>query len=187
MAPQSRITQLKEIRLKNINTRKAAVMALFYPDKEEQTHVLLILRKTYKGAHSNEIAFPGGKEEPSDIDLKTTALRETFEEVGVPVEKVEVIRSISNVYIPASNYEVQPFIGLYKSPEPFFKQESEVEALVEVSLLDFLDDAKITEEKLTTSYTEKIVVPAFKLNGYTVWGATAMMLIEIKELLKQVL
>lgn len=187
MAPENRIKELQESRLKKENAKKAAVMALFYPNDRQLTHLLLILRKTYKGVHSNQIALPGGKVELTDINLQATALRETYEEVGVPSERVQVIRSISQVFIPPSNFEVQPFVGLYKEPSPFIPQESEVEALVEVSLVDFLDDTKIFQQKLSTSYGENIAVPAFKLNGYTVWGATAMMLSEIKELLKQVL
>lgn len=187
MAPENRIKELQESRLKKENAKKAAVMALFYPNDRQLTHLLLILRKTYKGVHSNQIALPGGKVENADVDLQATALRETYEEVGVPSERVQVIRSISQVFIPPSNFEVHPFIGIYKEPSPFIPQESEVEALVEVSLVDFLDDTKIFQQKLSTSYGENIAVPAFKLNGYTVWGATAMMLSEIKELLKQVL
>ena len=80
-------------------------------------------------------------------------------------------------------------MGLYENPKPFVlqKQDSEVAALVEVPLLDFMDDAKLFTQKLSTSYAKDIDVPAFKLNGYVVWGATAMMLSEIKELLKQIL
>lgn len=187
MAPEKRIKELKEGKLKRENFKKAAIMALFYPNRRQLTHLLLILRKTYKGVHSNQIAFPGGKVENIDVNLQATALRETYEEVGVPSNRVQVIRSISPVFIPPSNYEVQPYIGLYKEPSPFILQESEVEALVEVSLVDFLDDTKIFQQKIVTFYDENIVVPAFKLNGYTVWGATAMMLSEIKDLLKQVL
>lgn len=162
-------------------------MALFYPDLKQNTQLLLILRKTYKGVHSNQIAFPGGKSEVGDIDLLHTALRETHEEIGVLPSEVKIIKSLSTVYIPPSNFEVQPYIGLLTKTIPFILQESEVEALVEVPLFDFLDDGKVFNQKLTTSYATNIEVPAFKLNGYTVWGATAMMMSEIKELLRQVL
>ncbi len=162
-------------------------MALFYPDSQHLTKLLLILRKTYKGVHSNQIALPGGKVEPEDVDLQATALRETEEEVGVRSGHVRVIRALSEVYIPPSNFEVYPFVGLYKEPLPFVLQESEVASLVEVYLIDFLNDDNIIQQKLSTSYADNIEIPAFKLNGYTVWGATAMMLSEIKELLKQVL
>lgn len=162
-------------------------MALFYPDVDLKTRLLLILRKAYGGVHSNQIAFPGGKLEKRDKDLRETALRETHEEVGVPPNSVEVIKKLSEVYIPPSNFMVQPYMGIYQDPKPFVIQESEVESLVEVYLSDFLDDSNHIEEILSTSYAKNIVVPAYKLNGYTVWGATAMMMSEIKELLRQVL
>ncbi len=169
------------------NPKKAAVMALFYPDANQLTKLLLILRKTYQGVHSNQIGFPGGKVEESDSDLLFTAKRETYEEVGVSQEEIEVIKELTEVYIPPSNFLVKPFVGLYKKPKPFKIQEEEVEALVEVPLVDFLDKTNEIEQRMTTSYATDILVPAFKLNGYTVWGATAMMLNEIKMLLRRVL
>ncbi|WP_313790516.1 CoA pyrophosphatase [Flagellimonas ochracea] len=170
-----------------MNPKKAGVMALFYPDASQVTRLLLILRKAYQGVHSNQIGFPGGKVEDVDSDLMETALRETHEEVGVPPSAVEVIKELSEVYIPPSNFMVRPFMGIYHEPRPFVIEESEVERLVEVYLHDFLDDSNHIEEVLSTSYAKNIHVPAYKLNGYTVWGATAMMLSEIKELLQKAL
>ncbi|MEJ1222233.1 NUDIX hydrolase [Sediminicola sp. 1XM1-17] len=187
MAPMERINSLQAMEIKRINAKKAAVMALFYPNQSAATNLLLILRKSYKGVHSNQIGFPGGKVEKGDKDLLHTALRETHEEVGVEPRAVHVIRSLTELYIPPSNFEVHPYIGLYPEVSPFKIQESEVESLVEVSLDEFMDDKTIIYQKLTTSYAQNIDVPAFKLNGYTVWGATAMMLSEVKELFKQVL
>jgi len=187
MAPLNRVAELKAIKRTPVAPKKAAVMALFYPSTEDLTQLLLIHRKTYKGVHSNQIGFPGGKVEQADTDLLATALRETHEEVGVIPNQVSVIRSLSRIYIPPSNFEVQPYLGVLKRPTTFLKQDSEVEALVEVSFRDFMDDAVIASQKLDTSYSSNISVPAFKLNGYTVWGATAMMLSEIKDLFKQIL
>jgi 8-oxo-dGTP pyrophosphatase MutT (NUDIX family) len=187
MAPEGRLEELKITNSGQTDARLAAVMALFYPTKEQKTNLLLILRKTYKGVHSNQVGFPGGKVEKGDNGLLTTALRETHEEVGVAPNDVTVIKKTSEIFIPPSNFIVQPFIGLYKNPKPFIKQHDEVEMILEVSITDFLDEKNIIFEKLTTSYALDIEVPAFKLNGYIVWGATAMMLNEIKELVKQVL
>lgn len=167
--------------------KKAAVMAIFYPKYKDETYLLLMLRNRYPGVHSNQIGFPGGKVEKEDVDLLATAKRETFEEVGILPPAIEMIKEISEVYIPPSNFLVQPFIGLYSDPKPFVIDENEVERLVEVKLTDFLNDDHLMEQRLTTSYAHEILVPAFKLNGYTVWGATAMMLSEIKDLLKKVL
>ncbi len=187
MTPAFRVQELEAIKFKAKNPKKAGVMALFYPDNQQLTNILLILRNTYQGVHSNQIAFPGGKAEKMDIDLLQTALRETQEEVGVNPDQIEVIKLLSKVYIPPSNFEVQPFLGLSKGSTSFKIQPSEVEALIEVRLTDFLDDANVYTQYLSTSYAKNIAVPAFHLNDQTVWGATAMMLSEIKDLLKQVL
>lgn len=187
MAPEIRIRELLEGKIRKKNPRKAAVLALFYPSFENSTQLLCILRKTYNGVHSNQVGFPGGKAELEDEDLEATALRETHEEVGVHPSDVKVIREISEIYIPPSNFEVQPYIGLYNEPRPFVIQETEVERFIEISLTDFLKESNVVTKKLSTSYAKEIEVPAFELNGYIVWGATAMMLSEIKELLKQAL
>lgn len=187
MAPEIRIRELEADKIKKRNPKKAGVMALFYPDHNDLTNLLLILRRRYPGVHSNQVGLPGGKIEKQDKDLLATALRETYEEVGARPEDVQVIRSISDVYIPPSNFEVTPYIGLYPKMHPFVIQESEVAELIEIPLVDFMDDAKVITQTLNTSYAKNIEVPAFELNGYTVWGATAMMLNEIRELFKQVL
>lgn len=168
------------------NAKRAAVMAIFYP-KLEETSLLLMLRKEYQGVHSKQIGFPGGKVEKDDRDLLETAKRETFEEVGILPNTIEMVKPLTEVYIPPSNFLVQPFLGLYHQTPEFIIDPKEVETLVEVRLVDFLDETNLMEQRLTTSYANKILVPAFKLNGYTVWGATAMMMSEIKDLLKQVL
>lgn len=187
MVPEFRIIELLEAKSNKKLPRKAAVMALFYPNTKGETQLLFILRKTYKGVHSNQVAFPGGKAETEDANLMVTALRETHEEVGVHPNDIVVLKELSGIYIPPSNFDVQPFIGLYKKPKPFVIQESEVAALLEVSLVQFLSEESITTKNITTSYATNVDVPAFKLNGYIVWGATAMMLSEIKVLLRQVL
>ncbi|MEZ4811404.1 MAG: CoA pyrophosphatase [Allomuricauda sp.] len=187
MSPALRVQWLKSHKIEERNPKKAGVMALFYPDADLKTRLLLILRKAYEGVHSNQIGFPGGKLERQDRSLQETALRETHEEVGVPPNAVEVIKELSEVYIPPSNFMVQPYMGIYREPQPFVIQENEVESLVEVYVSDFLDDSNHIEEILSTSYAKNISVPAYKLNGYTVWGATAMMMSEIKELLQKAL
>ncbi len=174
-------------KIAELNPKRAAVMALFYPDKANATQLLLILRKTYKGVHSNQIGFPGGKVEAQDSNLKVTALRETEEEVGVSPKRIEVLKELTELYIPPSNFMVQPYLGIYADPKPFKIQETEVEEIVEVQLSDFMNEDNLISQNLTTSYAANMKVPAFKLNGYVVWGATAMMLSEIKVLLKQVL
>lgn len=187
MAPEIRVKELETYFEKKKDPKKAAVLAMFYPGVSELTHFLLILRKKYPGVHSNQVGFPGGQLETQDRSLMETALRETEEEVGARSTEIEIIRPVSELYIPPSNFQVQPYMGLHKSKPSFELQDSEVERLVEVPLTDFLNDRNIITTKMTTSYATNIDVPAYNLKGYTVWGATAMMLSEIRELLKQVL
>lgn len=182
MIPPDRIARARESYLKSRDPRQAAVLNLFYPGEDRETRLLLILRKSYQGVHSNQVGFPGGKVERSDRDLQDTALRETHEEVGVHPEKVNIIRSLSEVYIPPSNFMVYPYMGYAEERLRFTRQESEVERLIEVRLEEFLSDKAMFYQRLDTSYAADIEVPAFRLNDYTVWGATAMILSEVKEL-----
>lgn len=162
-------------------------MAVFYPDTEDITHLVLILRKTYRGVHSNQVGFPGGRVELTDKDLEHTALRETEEEVGIPQGDIRVIKQLTKLYIPPSDFWVHPFMGYTNRTPQFIPQESEVEKVLEVNLDEFMDNKSIIQKKLSTSYAKEIEVPAFLLSGHVVWGATAMMLSEVKELLKGVL
>src|SRR5690606_39673314 len=119
MAPLFRVKELASMEINKRKPRKAAVMALFYPDAGNGTNLLLILRNTYNGVHSNQIALPGGQMEKDDKDLINTALRETYEEVGAVPDQIQVIRSLTKVYIPPSNFEVTPYLGLYHKERPF--------------------------------------------------------------------
>ena len=82
---------------------------------------------------------------------------------------------------------VHPYIAVSESTPTFVKQEDEVEAIIEVKLVDFLDETNTLTTRVPTSFNVEVDVPAFKLNDHIVWGATAMMLSELKDLLKQVL
>ena len=184
MSPPFRLELIKQQQTQIKSAKQSAVLALFYPDNNDKTKLILILRKTYKGVHSAQVGFPGGKVEDDDESLIFTALRETQEEIGVPMQNIEILKALTQVYIPPSNFYVHPFIGYTKSKPNFIKEESEVESLIEVELTHFLDDQSIITKTVSTSYQENVEVPAFTLNGHVVWGATAMMLSEIKDLLK---
>jgi len=183
MAPMERVKEFSHLDIEKLNPRRAGVMVLLYPDQKQVTKMILILRKTYKGVHSNQVGFPGGKVEDEDRDMLDTALRETEEEIGVARHKITVVKEMTTSYIPPSNFFVYPFLGYSTSPLDFVAQEEEVEGLIEVTLEDFLSDTAVISKKMPTSYMDDIDVPAFFLNGHVVWGATAMMLNEVKVLL----
>lgn len=187
MVPVNRLEELAGLEIDKRKPHKAGVMAVFYPGESNLTHLVLILRKTYRGVHSNQIGFPGGRQEPTDRDLMHTALRETEEEVGIPQSDIEVIKELTRLYIPPSNFWVHPFMGILQKTPQMVPQESEVERILEVSLKNFMDGKNLVRQNLSTSYAKNIEVPAFLLNEQIVWGATAMMLSEIKVLLEKVL
>ena len=186
MVPPERLKIMENLNIEELNPKQAGVMMLFYP-KGGETHLVLIVRNSYKGVHSAQIAFPGGKYELDDVDFAFTALRETHEEVGIHPEKIEVLKSFTELYIPPSNFMVYPFLGISKEELVFIPEPSEVSDIIELPLSVFLSDAIVVDTKLSTSYADNISIPAFKIDNHIVWGATAMMLSELKEVLKEVL
>lgn len=186
MAPSERIQYLQKIKVDSENPRIASVLMLLY-SKNNETHLVLIVRNTYEGIHSAQIAFPGGKFEPSDENFVRTALRETYEEIGIHPDAIEIIKPFTKTYIPPSNFMVYPFLGISNKELVFVPDPSEVAEIIELPLSVFLSDEIMVKVNLSTSYTKNIDVPAFKIENHIVWGATAMMLSELKEVLKKVL
>ncbi|SEF84314.1 NUDIX hydrolase [Flavobacterium urumqiense] len=186
MAPLERIESLKNFEIGIKKPKIAAVMMLFYP-KNGITHLVLIVRNSYKGVHSAQIAFPGGKYEAHDEIFENTALRETHEEVGIHPNSMEIIKTFTPMYIPPSDFMVHPFLAICKEEIVFIPDTKEVANIIELPLTVFLSDTIITDAKLNTSYANDITVPAFKIEEHIVWGATAMMLSELKDVLKDVL
>lgn len=183
MAPKERIEALKNPDLKIENPRIAAVMMLLYP-KHEKTHLVLIVRNAYNGVHSSQIAFPGGKYENTDANYEETALRETHEEVGVAPEKIEILKQFTPMYIPPSNFLVHPFLGISKEELLFYPDIREVADVIELPLSVFLSEEIMIEATLSTSYGDNVLVPAFNIQNHIVWGATAMILSELRDVLK---
>ena len=185
MAPLERIDAFKNGIFDTKKSRKAAVMMLFYP-KNGRTHLVLIVRSSYDGTHSSQIAFPGGKFEPEDEVFANTALRETHEEIGILPRNIEIIKPFTELYVPPSNFMVHPFLGISREEISFIPDPNEVANIIELPLSVFLSDEIIISAEMVTSYAGKITVPAFKIEEHLVWGATAMILSELKEVLKEV-
>jgi len=182
LAPKLRL-QYDAQKIAANNPKKAGVLALFYPNENQETTFLLTQRASYNGTHSAQISFPGGKLDKNDINLQETALRETHEEVGIHPENIKIIRELTDVYIPPSNFLATPFLA-YTHSKPNFTVNHEVAKTIEVLVSDLLDENNITSAILDTSYMKNREVPCFKIQDFIIWGATAMMLSEIKELLK---
>jgi 8-oxo-dGTP pyrophosphatase MutT (NUDIX family) len=164
----------------------ASVLALFYP-KDEQNHLVLIERQTKKNdRHGGQISLPGGKTEPHDSGHDQTALREAEEEVGVKSEDVELIGSLTELYIPVSNFRVFPFVGFMDYRPDFVPQLSEVKSILEIPFERFLEqNARKTMDMQVSQHVKMRSVPYFDVSGQIVWGATAMILSELVSIANQ--
>ena len=168
------------------NVRQSAVLSLLYPQNESLN--LLLIKRTEDGKpHSGQISFPGGRQDPDDKNLQETALRETFEEVGVPSGKIEVIGALSSLYIPVSNNNVHPFVGFAPHQPEYILSTDEVQYVLEVSLNDLFAEEKKTIQDIRPSSMPHLTIkaPAYRLDSkHLIWGATAMILAELEELLR---
>ena len=164
------------------NYRPSAVLILLFPNEQQQTSVLLIERMTYNGHHSGQIALPGGKAEPEDSDLQATALREFFEETGADVSPT-VIGKLTPVYIPVSKFMVQPFVSYVEQRPNFSASAYEVNALIEWEINHLLNPDVIKETIIEPTPGYKLKTPYFDVQGKVLWGATAMMLNELKKII----
>ncbi|MEO9871412.1 NUDIX hydrolase [Ekhidna sp.] len=166
------------------NPRKGGVLILLYRDGEN-TYFPLIQRPHYEGIHSGQMALPGGRFEEWDGNQYETALRETREEIGVQEGKVEIIGSLSEFFVAASNYMVLPVIGKIDHKPGFIPEPREVADIVTPAVQDLINPTNLKEKEIIVQSGFKMQCPYFELQGRTVWGATAMMLSELVEILKE--
>jgi 8-oxo-dGTP pyrophosphatase MutT (NUDIX family) len=165
--------------------RESAVAILLYHENETLKSVL-IQRPTYNGTHSGQMAFPGGKKDPEDADLIATALREMHEEIGFHDEYIMHLGQLSRVYIPVSRFLVYPHLFYSRDVYPFTPDPIEVEDIITFPLYDItLSENKTTTKiKLDNNVVMKDI-PCFMINGKVVWGATALMMEELRRVFDQ--
>jgi 8-oxo-dGTP pyrophosphatase MutT (NUDIX family) len=163
------------------NPQLAAVLILLYP-VNNIIHTIFIRRSEFKGFHSGQISFPGGKKENSDSDLIYTALRESSEEIGIKIADVEIMGGLTKLYIPNSNYDVHPFVGYIKFKPEWETDINEVKYIIEVPLKLFYNPNIRKKEKWNVNGSD-IIVPFFNVKDNKIWGATAMILNEFLNLI----
>jgi 8-oxo-dGTP pyrophosphatase MutT (NUDIX family) len=184
MAPVHRINEIKS-GLQYRDSVKSSVLILLFPE-EEKIKTVVMLRPAYVGVHSGQISLPGGKWETSDIDMATTALRETHEEIGVPPSEIRLLGQLSPLYIPPSNYLVFPYIGVSHSKPEFLKDPSEVQEIIEIDIAELLNKDTCTTRKLTFKDGSVLEVPCYTFGEIIIWGATAMIFSEFIALLESI-
>ncbi len=177
----------KDIELRKIkprdDVRVAAVLAMLYP-KDGKAHIAL-MQRTDRGAHAGQVSFPGGGVEEQDNDLTDTALREAQEEVNIRPNDVKILGKLTPMHIPISNSMVYPIVGYSHVVPDYVPDPAEVKAVIEAPLADFFnpDKLKTTDIRVPAGFVLKNT-PYFDIKGFVVWGATAMMMNELLEVIK---
>ena len=166
------------------NYRIGAVIVLLYL-KEKEPFFVLTQRHDYDGAHAGQISLPGGKLEEQDKSTQDTALREMYEEIGISVQDVQIVSALTELYIPPSNFLVYPYLGYVDGELTFQKDDFEVKEVIEVPVKDLLRASIVRKPLLELASKVKYnkVCPCFEFDGKIVWGATAMILNELKHIL----
>ena len=166
------------------NPRFAAVNILLYLKEGAWYFPLMLRSQNENDRHSGQVSLPGGKYEDGDKNFLHTAKRETSEEFGIEEYYIRVIREITPIYIPPSNFYVHAFISYTKKNPAFHLQEGEADALIEFPISTILSLSQNPEMKVLPT-SRGVEVPVIKFGGYHIWGATAMILSEFSNLLKK--
>ena len=167
--------------------RNSAV-ALYLFERDGRVYLTLIQRPKYDGYHSNQIALPGGKQDPGDPDLIYTALREGMEEIGQNPSDCEFILPLTTVHVPVSKFSIHPMVFLLPYPPIYIPDAREVARVLDLEIACLLREDIIQRRDLDlgSGFIRKNI-PGFHIDHETfVWGATAMILAEFRELIRSV-
>jgi 8-oxo-dGTP pyrophosphatase MutT (NUDIX family) len=184
MAPLGREDDHSILSVEGKTAREAATLVLLYPfDNGPDPALVLTVRQPSLRDHSGQISFPGGRRDGGET-AEETALREGYEEVGIDPAQPRVLGRLSPLYIPPSRFSVYPVVAAMHERPPFVAQEAEVAALLEVPLHQLLDPAT-RRSAVRAVRGGTFEVPYYDLDGYEVWGATAMMLAEFLAVVRE--
>lgn len=170
--------------LKNAREVRESAVAIVIFQEEESFSSVLIQRPTYKGVHSGQVCLPGGKREDFENHLHETAIRECVEETGLNEAHLHLLGALTPVYIPVSNHHVHPYIFHHPNTPSYSPDPREVVEIIPFEIGNLLDDTKMkrTDIMIRENYTLKNI-PYFDIESRIVWGATAIILHEFRELL----
>lgn len=184
MAPISR-KAYDEAKKEGQHYRKSGVTVIIQRNQLQRHEIILIQRPEYEGKHGGQISFPGGKMELSDPDIFHTAIRECQEEIGILLDSSSYLGKLSPVLIPVSQFHVEPHVFYLEETLNFSPDPREVAEIFQIQLQELMDEqrAQITEIRISQQVMLKNI-PYFNLENKVIWGATALILSELKELCK---
>ncbi len=168
---------------KHLLRKKSAVSILLFTDKDQELYTIIIKRSQDNSPHSGQIGLPGGRKDITDLNLKKTAIREVKEELGIK-QNIEILDGLNKIYIPVSNFEVQPFVGWLNHKPLITSNKDEVKEYYFVPV-----KALVKKLENITTYTvevrgKQLAVPGFFCQGVFVWGATAKILADFVSKIK---
>jgi 8-oxo-dGTP pyrophosphatase MutT (NUDIX family) len=152
--------------------RPASTLLLLYPGPDGELTVPLTVRHAEMRAHAGEVSLPGGAVDAADASREATALREAWEEVGVPPASVHLLGTLDEIWIPVSNFELLPFVGAVPSRPALTPHTDEVAAIVEIPVRHLLTDDAVTDE-LIEGPGWRLQAGVYRFAGQRIWGATA--------------
>jgi len=179
---RERVTAYRPRQIDAEGRPRAAVLLLLY-DKDGQQHLLFTRRTDLVEHHKGQISFPGGAADPGDRDLRETAFRETYEELGIAPEDVDIFGPLDD-WITVSNFVVTPFAGAITrpAPYPFHQNHFEVAELLEVPILHLQNDSNVVSEWRRIN-GQDILTYTYRWGDHLIWGVTARMLKHFLDLL----
>jgi 8-oxo-dGTP pyrophosphatase MutT (NUDIX family) len=175
MSPQPRVAWEPE----RIEVRDGAALLLLYPHLGEP-HIALTVRGADLRHHTGQVSLPGGRVDPGE-SIEAAALRETEEEIGVPVSAIEIVGTLTPLQIPVSGFVLHAVVGVTQARPDFTPHEREVARIIEVPLSTLRDPAIVKREtriRTRDGASMEVDTPYFDIDGEKVWGATAMVLAE---------
>lgn len=169
------------------SVRQSAVCILLY-NKNEEMHTILIKRTEDGKTHGGQISFPGGRLDDNDFSLTYCAQRECEEEIGLDKNKIQVLGTISNLFIPPSNFLVTPVVCFSNQVKNLQPSENEVAEIIEAPLASLFDEQNKKSKEVWRSddKSRSMTTPIYEFNKHIIWGATAMILSEFEELYKRI-
>ena len=180
----SRIKELIELNNKKINYRKSSVLILVYPSKDQIPKIVLLQRPQSLEFHPGQICFPGGKYQNADQTNLNTALRETNEEIGIPINKIKYIKKLTKIFIPPSKFKVYPFLAYLNETPNFIIDKKEVDVVIEFPISFLLYDN--SKKKIRIKNDSDEIINCYKYGDKIIWGATAIILYEFEFLIKKI-
>lgn len=162
--------------------REAAVLVPLV-DRAEGLTVIFTQRTAHLSAHAGQISFPGGRREPTDAAPEDTALRETEEEIGLPRGRIEILGRL-DTYVTRTGFRVTPVVGLVRPPFDLDPDPTEVQEVFEVPLSFILDPANPQRHSREFLGRERYFY-AFPYEHRYIWGATAGMLVNLRDVLRE--